>query len=147
MDPLSITASCIAILGASTATGKTLSKLTALRNAPGDLQQLFNEREASRALLVVIQSTLHRMQDTAVYRDNREALEQLLIRFRDEIGSLDALLEYQLTQPEANSNGLPEVRKVQWMKAGPKIRDIKQKIRDARSGLESAFVALNLQQG
>ena len=146
MDPLSITASIIAILGASTATGKTLSKLTALRNAPGDLQQLFNEREASRALLVVIQSTLHRIQETAVYRDNRETLEQLLIRFRDEIGSLDALLEYQLAQPEANSNGLPEVRKLQWMKAGPKIRDIKQRIRDARSGLKSAFDALNLQQ-
>ncbi|RMZ06183.1 hypothetical protein D0862_04716 [Hortaea werneckii] len=146
MDPLSITASCIAILGASTATGKAISKLTALRNASGELQQLFNEREASRALLVVIQSTLHRIQGTAVYRDNREALEQLLIRFRDQIGSLDALLEYQLTQPEANSNGFPEVRKLQWMKAGHKIRDIKQKIRDARSGLESAFVALDLQQ-
>ncbi|RMX88844.1 hypothetical protein D0869_01331 [Hortaea werneckii] len=146
MDPLSITASCIAILGASTATGKALNKLATLRNAPADLQQLFNEREASRALLVVIQTTLHKIQGTAVYRDNREALEQLLIRFRDEIGSFDALLEYQLTQPEANSNGLPEARKLQWMKAGHKIRDVKQKIRDARSGLESAFVALDLQQ-
>ncbi|RMY62881.1 hypothetical protein D0865_00193 [Hortaea werneckii] len=146
MDPLSITASCIAILGASTATGKALRKLTALRNVPGDLQQLFNEREASRALLVVIQSTLHGIQDTAVYRNNLEALEQLLIRFRDDIGGLDELLEYELTQPEANSNGLPEARKLQWMKAGHKIRDIKQKIRDARSGLESALVALNIQQ-
>ncbi|KAI7330547.1 ribonuclease T2 [Hortaea werneckii] len=131
---------------ASTATGKTLSKLTALRNAPGELQQLFNEREASRALLVVIQSTLHKIQGTAVYRGNREALEQLLIRFRDEIGSLDALLEYQLTQPEANTNGLPKVRKLEWTKAGNKIRDTKQRIRDARSRLESAFVALDLQQ-
>ncbi|OTA40007.1 hypothetical protein BTJ68_00202 [Hortaea werneckii EXF-2000] len=146
MDPLSITASCIAILEASTATGKALNKLIALRKAPEDLQQLFNEREASRALLVVVRSTLLKIQGTAVYRDNREALEQLLTRFRNEIGSLDALLEYQLTQPEANSNGLAEVRKLQWMKAGPKIRDIKQRIRDARSGLKSAFDALNLQQ-
>ncbi|RMZ13503.1 hypothetical protein D0860_02484 [Hortaea werneckii] len=146
MDPLSITASCIAILGASTATGKALNKLIALRKAPEDLQQLFNEREASRALLVVIQSALHKIKGTAVYRDNREALEQLLIRFRDEIGSLDELLEYQLTQPEANSNGLPEIRKLQWLKAGQKIRDIKQKIRDTRSGLKSAFDALNFHQ-
>jgi len=146
MDPLSITASCLAILGASTATGKAIHKLIALRKAPEDLQQLFNEREASRALIVVIRSTLHKIQGTAVYMDNREALEQLLTRFRDEIRGLDALLEYQLTQPEANSNGLPEVRKLQWMRAGPEVRDIKQRIRDARSELESAFFALNLQQ-
>ncbi|RMY70130.1 hypothetical protein D0863_06001 [Hortaea werneckii] len=94
MDPLSITASCIAILGASTATGKALHKLIALRKAPEDLQQLFNEREAS----------------------------------------------------QINSNGLPDVNKLQWMKAGHKIRDIKQKIRDARNGLKSAFDTLNLQQ-
>ncbi|KAI7346086.1 hypothetical protein KC320_g8049 [Hortaea werneckii] len=146
MDPLSITASCLAILGASTATGKALRKLIDLRKAPEELQQLFNEREASRALLVVIQSTLHKIQGTAVYTENREALEQLLIRFQNEIVRLEALLEYQLTQPEANSNGLPQVRKLQWMRADPKIRDIQQRIRDARSGLKSAFNALNLQQ-
>lgn len=37
MDPLSVTASIIAVIGAAQAASKSLEKLVALRNAPNEL--------------------------------------------------------------------------------------------------------------
>jgi hypothetical protein len=57
MDPLSIAASSIAVLGAVTSTGKGIGKLVSLRNAPIELQALSNEAEAFRSILVIVQSS------------------------------------------------------------------------------------------
>jgi hypothetical protein len=48
MDPLSITASVIAVLQIGGASEIALSKLLSLRDAPQQLQQLWNETEALR---------------------------------------------------------------------------------------------------
>ena len=48
MDPLSATASIIAILQIAGSSGQVLNKLLSLRNAPQQLQQLWNEAEALR---------------------------------------------------------------------------------------------------
>lgn len=48
MDPLSITASVIALLQITRTSGNALNKLLSLRDAPQQLQQLWNEAEALR---------------------------------------------------------------------------------------------------
>ena len=48
MDPLSITASVIAILQIAGTSGQVINKLLALRDAPEQLQQLWNEAESLR---------------------------------------------------------------------------------------------------
>ena len=78
MDPLSIIASCIAVTQATTAAGTGLHKLWGLRTAPAELQALFNEVEALRGLLTIMQSTLHGISGSELYHENSEALENLL---------------------------------------------------------------------
>jgi hypothetical protein len=48
MDPLSITASAIAVLQIAGTSGNALNALLSLRDAPQQLQQLWNEAEALR---------------------------------------------------------------------------------------------------
>ena len=54
MDPLSITASVIAVLGAASTSGAAIRKLVALRKAPEELDALLNEGEALRSLLLIV---------------------------------------------------------------------------------------------
>lgn len=51
MDPLAATASIIAILQIAGSSGQLLNKLLSLRDAPQQLQQLWNETEALRGKL------------------------------------------------------------------------------------------------
>ena len=48
MDPLSITGTVLAILQVTGSSGHILNKVLSLRNAPQQLQQLWNEAEALR---------------------------------------------------------------------------------------------------
>ena len=48
MDPLSITGTVLAILQVTGSSGHILNKVLSLRNAPEQLQQLWNEAEALR---------------------------------------------------------------------------------------------------
>jgi hypothetical protein len=48
MDPLSITASVIAVLQIAGTSANAFNKLLSLREAPQQLQQLWNEAEALR---------------------------------------------------------------------------------------------------
>lgn len=66
MDPLSITASAIAVLGALTASGKGLNKLLSLPKAPEQLQTLSNELESFRGLLVTVQTVLLNLKGTGI---------------------------------------------------------------------------------
>ena len=52
MDPLSITGAALAVLQLTGSSSQVLSKLLALRNAPQQLQQLWNEVEALRGELL-----------------------------------------------------------------------------------------------
>ena len=54
MDPLSITASVIAILQIAGSSGNVLHTLLSLRGAPQQLQQLSNEAEALRGECVPV---------------------------------------------------------------------------------------------
>ena len=50
-DPLSITASIIAVIGAAEGVGKTLTKIRNIRNAPTELLALINEVSDLRTIL------------------------------------------------------------------------------------------------
>lgn len=52
MDPLSISASIVALMGAAATASKAIEKLISLRKAPEQLRQLFNEVRSPRPCLI-----------------------------------------------------------------------------------------------
>lgn len=93
MDPLSIIASSIAILQFTGATGKVLQHLLTLRDAPQQLQQLWNESEALKALLLETERYLTRKRNrpgedhASIERSITPVLETVAI-YIDEFDSL-----------------------------------------------------------
>ena len=100
MDPLSITASVIAVLGAVSATGKTICKIKALRRAPEELAALLGEVDALHSVLIIAQAGLRRVHDTPAFEEVKEPLRQLFARAEANGIELHRLLEYQLKRSE-----------------------------------------------
>jgi hypothetical protein len=145
MDPLSITASSIAILGAITGTGKGIGKLVSLRHAPAELQALSNEVEAFRSLLVIVQSSIRHFQGSEAYEECGEALCGLLAEAKEAALELQSKIEYQLRRGvEVDQHGFPKVSRMTWLRSAGKIEDLRVKIRNARGNLSTGLQAINV---
>lgn len=148
MDPLSITASVIAVLQAVNGTGKGIGKLISLRNAPAELQALSNEIEAFRSLLVIVHSSIRHIKGSAAYEDCSEPLCYLLREAERAVLDLQCTVEYQLRNGvEVDRDSRPKVSHATWLKSSKKIQQLRDKIRDARDNLSTGLQGINLQIG
>lgn len=146
MDPLSITASSIAVLGALTTSGKGLSKLISLRHALEELHDLENEVEGLRLLLSQVRLGLLSIHGSQVYQDNEEVLTKMLADVHRPVEDFQALVEYQLQQIDIDSDSTsPRLRKGQWLRADSKIERHRRRIRDARENLIAVIGSLGIQ--
>ena len=145
MDPLSITASAIAVLQGISGTGKGISKLMTLRNAPLELQALYNEIEALRSLLVIVQSSIRQVQQSNAYEDLREPLCHLLTRTKEAVLDLETTIEYELRHGvDMDRNGLPKVSRTAWLRQSAKTEKLRTNIRDTRDNLSVGLQAINI---
>lgn len=103
MDPLSITAGIIAILGAATTTTSTLSKLRAAGKAPELFDELSNEVEALRSVLTIIRACLRRVQHSEIEQEVHDMLGGLLRNTQSVALELQSVLEYQLRAGEGRT--------------------------------------------
>ncbi|KAK3710817.1 hypothetical protein LTR37_010041 [Vermiconidia calcicola] len=149
MDPLSITAGTIAILGAVAGTGRGISRIIALRHAPQDLQALCVEAQSLRDILTLVHiSLLHARASrySRHYEEHQGALRSVLSSANNVALELESMIEYQLKRSEeSDAQGRPKVSRHEWIRAEPEIRRIKDKIRDCRSDLHLGIGALTLQ--
>ena len=144
MDPLSIAASSIAVLGAVTSTGKGIGKLVSLRDAPVELQALSNEAEAFRSLLVIVQSSIRHIQGSDAYEEFGEALCDLLSNAKRAALDLQSKIEYELKSGiEIDKNGLPKVSRTAWLGSSGEIEKLRQRINTARSDLSTGLQAIH----
>lgn len=95
MDPLSITASCLAVLGALTTSSKGVKKLIDLQHAGDEFLELRNEAESLRGVIGLFREALLEIHDTSAYRDNRELLSALLESAHRTVLDLQAVIEYR----------------------------------------------------
>ena len=145
MDPLSITASSIAVLSAVTGTGKGIGKLVSLRNAPLELQALSNEAEAFRSLLVIVQSSIRHFQGSDAYGECGEALCSLLTEAKQAVLELQSTIEYQLRRGiDVDRNGRPKVSRVTWLRSAGKVEDLRARIRNARGNLSTGLQVVDV---
>ena len=145
MDPLSLTASIIAVLGASGAITSTLDKTKVIRQAPETIIALNNEISDLRLIVYETQRLLRENLDrdpkgseSIVFADE---VAPVLIRGRDKLLELESLIEYTLTAPGKNASGRSKLRKVAWIRQQQKVQSIKDEIRSFRMNL-AAIVGL-----
>ena len=140
MDPLSITASIIAILGTGGAVAKGLFKLRSIKDAPTVLLQLNNDVSDLTLLVQAVDQLLRSyrpamppsMQDQVVY----SALE----RARNVVLQLEELIEYTLTKETGSG---PQANRTAWLGSLDRIKEVKITTRATRDELTAVWAALS----
>lgn len=148
MDPLSFTASLIAVVGALATAFQSAQRLVSLKNAPMELIALLNEVTALRSLLRVITRSVDGLQDLREINEAFEDIQALLRPVKDHVQQLDNLTQYQLKRNEEyDRDGRPKVARLAWLRRGPDLSRLRQDIRDTRGNLQTAMTAVNLMLG
>ena len=89
-DPLSITASIIAVVGAAEGVTKTLAKIKSIRNTPNELLALINEVSDIKVILSDVQNyIIQNTQRSQVFEDELRNMLTLINRAKDKILEFD----------------------------------------------------------
>jgi hypothetical protein len=158
MDPLSITASIVAILGAAEKVTKGLQRLHDLKEAQEDAVSCCNEIAALKAVCYQIDFIQRQWQTKPgaqrcvcqhhsepyadiFYRptdDIRELLDASLVCARSSLLKLDVVLQHRILKPSQAVAGSPleqRVMKHKWLLEKKRIEKLRTELRQARSDL------------
>ena len=140
MDPLSITASIITILGTSGVISKSFSKVRGLKDAPAILLQ-FNNEVSDLTLLVRAVDEVYRMHRTASASSTQVGVVcSTLDRARNVVLNLEKLVEYTLTKWTSSGS---QINRTAWIGSLDRIKEMKTAIRTTRDELITVWAALS----
>ena len=143
MDPLSITASIVTILGAADRCVKGVAKLRALKHASSELSALINEVADLQTVLTQVVALSQQLQ-----RDCSDgsvtALKSLLKRAEEQLLELNALVQGELSKPKSKrSGGGIKVDHLGWTLKKDQLVLLQQSLRATRLNLSTTLGVIN----
>ena len=138
-DPLSITASIIAVVGAAEGVTKTLAKIKSIRNAPDELLALINEVSDLKLIISDIQNHIV-IQRAQIPQTELQNISTLIKRAKDKLLELDQLIQYRLVKPESDQI---KVSRREWLRAKAVIERFRQDLRDIRLNIITQMAVIN----
>ena len=142
-DPLSITASVIAIVTAAEGVSKTLSKIRKTGNAPREFLGLTNEVSDFKIGLDDLDNYLRSASSGSPPSRILQHLTQHLQRGKDTLLQLDGLVQYQLAKLDSTTDH-PKVSRLEWIKGKRIIEEYRQNLRDTRLNIVAQMAILNV---
>ena len=142
MDPLSLIASIIALLGAGGTIAKGLGKIRRLKKAPDVLLQLNNEVTDLHLLICAVNELYHRRIELSwVSTAQEEVVRNSLERAKHAVLELEKLIEYVLTKETKEGT---EIDGLAWTRALDRIKEVKNNFRAARVDLNTVWMSLDI---
>ncbi|KAL8861156.1 MAG: hypothetical protein Q9178_002372, partial [Gyalolechia marmorata] len=136
MDPLTITASVIAILGAAGQVTKGIAKVQALQHAPADLSGLMNEVSDLRAVISQV-STFSNQLEEERFRGPvvtlKGHLDEAMVRLR----TLDNLINVELFKVRAD--GTIKMSRTAWIRLKADVQRRQRELRSIRVNIGTAL--------
>ena len=139
-DPLSITASIIAVIGAAEGVGKALAKIKDIRNAPEDVLALINEVSDLRVILGDVEKSTRAAGTTPLPHEQLAHMSTLIDRAKDRLLEIDQLIHYQLVKPDTSDI---KVSRREWAIARPTIKRFRESLRDVRLNLLTQMIVIS----
>lgn len=149
MDPLSITASIIALGQAVASTGTVLRTVRSFVNAPAEFLALLNDLTSLQAVVEDIKSSCEAIEagSTSSISKNLKTLEALEQDLRQIYSDLTKLAEKFIAGLRGrNRNGLPRISNFKWFKEKDNIKQLRERARDLQLRLALAYNILNVSQ-
>ncbi|CAL8574443.1 hypothetical protein XPA_000403 [Xanthoria parietina] len=136
MDPLSVTASVLTILGVATQVTKGLAKVRALHYAPAELSSLINEVSDLRAIISQVATFSNQLEEER-FRGPVIALKSHLDRATDQLRSLENLINAELIK--IRNNGTTRISRTAWIRLSPDIDMMRRELRSNRVNIGTAL--------
>ena len=141
-DPLSITASIIAVLGAAEGVSKTLAKIKSLRQAPNEILALINEISDLRIILGEVERYVIRDTNRISLPEQLQTMSTLIDRAKEPLLELDQLIQYRLLKASSRSAEL-KVSRRELAAAKHVVERFRQRMRDTRLNIVTQMVVIN----
>lgn len=145
MDPLSLTASIITVVGAGSAVNKGLKKILLARNLPDIVLQLNNEVTDIKYVVHDVDNLLR--QHAQINLDDRRpsqsqaSLAWALERAKQTLLALESLIAYELTTVDSH-DGRTKIDWISWLRVESKVKSLKDDVRTDRLRLSAALSLL-----
>ena len=133
-DPLSVTASIIAVVGAADAATKGLRRLKAAKDAPEGLQDLMLDVAQLEMVLNCVKSSVLSSDSPPI------ELATLLGEAGSKLLELQSLIEYSLTKAGASD----KVDRWQWLRKGNEVERLRNQLGTIRLNLVALTSSVNL---
>ena len=141
MDPLSLTASILALLGAGGTIAKGLAKLRRLKRAPYILLQLNNEVTDLHLLIRAVNEIYHSSAKIIPASTlQEEVVSNALKRAKHDVLELEKLIEYVLTKETSNGT---KIDTLAWTRALNRVKEANDHIRASRNDLNIVWTTLS----
>ena len=142
-DPLSITASIIAVIGAAEGVSKSLAKIKNIRNAPQEILGLINEVSDLRIILRDVERyVIREVNQHSHSPEQLQTLSILIIRASDYLLELDKVIQYRLVKASSTSADF-KVSRREWAVARSTIEKFRQSLRDVKLNIITQMGVMN----
>ena len=143
MDPLSITASCIAVAQAGGAVVKGLKKLRDITKVPDIILSIINEVADLTLVIQDVRISFQLCQDPSNISQASSVINHLLDRAQTILLELDQIINYRLLQPPKD-NGAISFSRSAWVFEESRVQRLQSSLRAIRLDIAARFAALNL---
>lgn len=150
MDPLSVTASAIALVQFGSGIAKTVKILQGFTNARVEFRDFLNELNTLQAVVHNIKTCLEDIsqQKSRLTVAESTTLQSIIAELEGTTKELDDLSQKLLSGSKGpGENGIHRISKIQWQRLKGDIAKLRDKTRHARENLQLCFSALNVSQG
>lgn len=141
MDPLSVTASVLAVVGAVSSISRTLKTLRSFRGAPAIILALSNEVSELQLIVKELSKEIHKV-NTSIQPSIGQNLANTLTDAKQKLLGVDGLLSSKVIK--GSLHGKPVMRRAAWLRHQGKIQNCQEDMRGVRNKLVTALGLLNL---
>ena len=150
MDPLSLVASIITVIGAGGQVTKTIQKLASLKDAPNIIFALNNEISDLRLAVVAVQDVLRKQQSSHIPSPGNRSGEvnidasiaSSLVQANKKVQELE-ILHNRLKKIIPNSSGLSFKKRATWLREQSNLKHLREDLRSARLKIAATLSIFN----
>ncbi|MCJ1402645.1 hypothetical protein MMC11_005865 [Xylographa trunciseda] len=141
MDPLSLTASILAVLTAAGTVASGLKKLQSLKHASDDFLALMTEVSDLQLVLESVNDAIRAQGESG--RHLSTSLAKLLLRAKTTLIKLNKIIQKRLTKTQTTSQNELKVARLAWIIKRSAVRILQEELRDIRLNLTTALASGN----
>ncbi|KAI0856242.1 ankyrin repeat-containing domain protein [Xylaria cubensis] len=145
MDPLSLTASIIAVITAAGQVTKGLRTLYELRHAPEEVLALADEVNEFQALTYLVQKATRNVSTSDLASEDQLILKRLLDSAKEPLEELDELIAVCIRKANTSNNESGVYSKISfkaWIRSRKSIGSLKERLLRAQRNISTALIAL-----